>query len=317
MNTAHFSWLPSQLLESAGRLHLQASMIGSSLFSGHFLSWRTGISLEFKEHRDYSEGDDLGKLDWKVLARSDKAMIKTYADEKSLEVIFCIDASKSMDYHSHFQRKNNQENISRRMTKFELARLITAVLGYMFSQNNDSFGAIGLQTKLLPLVELSHKPHRFLHLCSALEQLIPQNVTNYEPLKFLSTILPKKQNNRHRVCFFFSDFLDGPNDFQPVFSFLQNTFQHGFIFHVIDIDEIQFPFEGQIQFLGLESGQKLDLNASVIKKLYKEETSNFFRSIEKDAQKFGLHYFQASNENTVENIFISFLQSWATIRKRK
>ncbi|MCH8275115.1 MAG: DUF58 domain-containing protein [Armatimonadetes bacterium] len=65
---------------------------------GERLTKRKGISIEFADYRDYTEGDDLRHLDWNILARLGIATIKTYQDEEDLAVHLLLDATPSMDF---------------------------------------------------------------------------------------------------------------------------------------------------------------------------------------------------------------------------
>ena len=65
---------------------------------GERLSRQKGLSVEFADYRDYSDGDDLRHLDWAILARLDRPTIRTYQDEDDLAVYVALDASLSMDF---------------------------------------------------------------------------------------------------------------------------------------------------------------------------------------------------------------------------
>ena len=64
--------------------------------AGTHLSSRAGISLEFKDHREYQPGDDLRRIDWNAYARSDRLILKLYQDEVSPHVDLIVDGSRSM-----------------------------------------------------------------------------------------------------------------------------------------------------------------------------------------------------------------------------
>jgi len=66
--------------------------------SGLHRSPRTGFSTEFSEYREYSPGDDVRFLDWKVMARTDREFIKKFEDETNLRCMFLVDFSKSMEF---------------------------------------------------------------------------------------------------------------------------------------------------------------------------------------------------------------------------
>ena len=58
---------------------------------------RAGESLEFQDYRDYAPGDDLRNLDWNVLARSDREVVKVHREEVAPVIEMFRDASASMD----------------------------------------------------------------------------------------------------------------------------------------------------------------------------------------------------------------------------
>ena len=58
---------------------------------------RAGESLEFQDYRDYTPGDDLRNLDWNVLARSDREVVKVHREEVAPVIEFFRDKTASMD----------------------------------------------------------------------------------------------------------------------------------------------------------------------------------------------------------------------------
>ena len=57
-----------------------------------------GVAPEFAEYRPYRQGDDPKRLDWKLLARSDRAFIRLAPDHAVLGTTFLVDASASMEF---------------------------------------------------------------------------------------------------------------------------------------------------------------------------------------------------------------------------
>ena len=57
-----------------------------------------GISAEFTEYRPYRQGDDPGRIDWKLFARSDRAYIRLANDRAILPTMIVLDASASMAF---------------------------------------------------------------------------------------------------------------------------------------------------------------------------------------------------------------------------
>src|SRR5688500_3014691 len=57
-----------------------------------------GTAPELSEYRLYRQGDDPRQLDWKLLARSDRAYIRLAEDRSLLATWFVVDASASMAF---------------------------------------------------------------------------------------------------------------------------------------------------------------------------------------------------------------------------
>ncbi len=91
---------------------------------GERLTQKKGVSIEFADYRDYTEGDDLRHLDWNVLARLDTPVMRTYRDEEDLAAHVLLDGSPSM----HFGEPS----------KHEAARRIACALGYVALSAGDA-----------------------------------------------------------------------------------------------------------------------------------------------------------------------------------
>src|SRR5688572_20697808 len=87
-------------LAALGRLEVVSRWIVDGLLAGLHRSPKKGFSVEFAEHRTYMPGDDLRFMDWKVVARSDKWLIKQYEEETNLRATVVLDVSRSMDWKS-------------------------------------------------------------------------------------------------------------------------------------------------------------------------------------------------------------------------
>src|SRR6202035_787259 len=85
---------PEVLARIAG-LTLRARRVVEGTISGLHRSPFHGFNVEFAEYREYSPGDDLRRLDWRVLARTDRYFIKQYEEESNLRCSIVLDASAS------------------------------------------------------------------------------------------------------------------------------------------------------------------------------------------------------------------------------
>jgi uncharacterized protein (DUF58 family) len=85
-------WDPN-VLARVRRLHLLAVQTVEGLLHGGHKSRRVGANVEFADYKDYSPGDSLRDLDWKVLARSDRLVVRRYEVETELQCVLVLDAS--------------------------------------------------------------------------------------------------------------------------------------------------------------------------------------------------------------------------------
>ncbi len=67
---------------------------------GEHLARTRGVATEFAEYRPYRQGDDPRRIDWKLLARSDRAYIRLAPDRSVMATLIAVDASASMAFPS-------------------------------------------------------------------------------------------------------------------------------------------------------------------------------------------------------------------------
>src|SRR5260221_1257138 len=118
-------------LMSIKNLELRAKVVVEGFWNGLHRSPYHGFSVEFTEYRQYSPGDDLRYLDWRLYARSDRFYIKKFEDETNLRFHLLVDNSRSMDFRSLSY------------TKEQYANTLAATLAYFLYLQAD---AVGLPT---------------------------------------------------------------------------------------------------------------------------------------------------------------------------
>ncbi len=92
------SLLDPALLERIKGLALVARRVVEGILHGLHRSPLHGLSIEFAQHRQYTPGDELKHLDWRVLGRSDRYVIKQFEQETNMRVVVLVDCSRSMAY---------------------------------------------------------------------------------------------------------------------------------------------------------------------------------------------------------------------------
>lgn len=126
-------YLDPRVLSRMGSLELRARMIVEGAMSGTHRSPQQGVSVEFAQHRQYTAGDDIRHVDWKVFARSDKLQVKQYVQETNLQMVTLVDVSESMEYDSGASGTH--------WSKFDHAVTAAAALCYLALRQQDAAGA--------------------------------------------------------------------------------------------------------------------------------------------------------------------------------
>src|SRR5687768_18265894 len=91
-------YLDPSLIERLNALQLSARSVVAGATLGQHRSPVRGASIEFRQHRAYVPGDEPRRLDWRVLARTDRPYIKEYDEETNLRCVLLLDESGSMAY---------------------------------------------------------------------------------------------------------------------------------------------------------------------------------------------------------------------------
>src|SRR5829696_9677423 len=95
---------PSTLARFGG-LGLVARGVVEGFLTGVHKSPYKGYSVEFAEHRQYYPGDEIRRLDWRVLAKTERSYIKEYEEETNIKAYLLVDASGSMGYQGTTESK--------------------------------------------------------------------------------------------------------------------------------------------------------------------------------------------------------------------
>ena len=122
---------PRDLAELGG-LEFVALEVVEGFLTGLHRSPHRGFSVEFAEYQPNQAGDDLRYIDWKVVARADKWMIKQFEEETNLRAVVVLDVSRSMDW----------TGATTRLTKIDYAQQIVAAISLLLLRQKDAVGLI-------------------------------------------------------------------------------------------------------------------------------------------------------------------------------
>ena len=292
-----------ELLRRIQALELKAREVADGLLLGiHHAPYR-GRSLEFAEHKEYSPGDDIRRIDWKVYAKSDRFYIKEFEDDTNITAVVLLDGSRSMAYKSASARTELSEPVP---AKLDAARVLASSLSYLLLTQSDAVGlgivGDGLRQYLPPRARQAH----FHEITSRLSGVEPKPGTDIG--KALAELVPLVKGRAMIIVF--SDLLDEPEPMLRAIRLLRHRRHEVVIFHVLDPDEIEFPFERLSLFQDMESPLRLLVDPRSIRDEYRGYLEDFMDEVREECTGHGIDYWLARTDQAPSRL----LSSWLAFR---
>lgn len=220
------------------RLQLAAMQIVEGFCSGLHRSPHKGFSVEFKEHRAYSPGDDVRQIDWKLFGKTDRLFIREHEEETNLRCTLFVDCSGSMAYRGSRAA----------MSKHEYAVRCAAALSYLLVRQQDAAGLVTFDTEVRTVVPPRARPRHLHAIFKALEESRPVDETDIgQSLHKAAARLTGRG-----LVVVFSDLFGDVESLTSALARLRSQDHEVLLFQTLDPDEIDFPFQSWTEFRSLE-----------------------------------------------------------------
>ena len=257
-------YLDPKVLNKVGGLELKARLVVEGFISGRHESPYKGSSVEFAEHRQYTPGDDIRHIDWKVFAKSDRFYIKEYEEETNLKAYIVVDVSKSMLYAGED-----------RVSKLEYSKFIGAALLHLIQRQQDAGALVTFSSKVIDFLPPASNPAHIRNCMAKLAACQPDGDTD------LGTIFHEiaERLRTKSLVVILSDLLGDTDEIVKGLHHMGHRGHDVILFHVLDTDERTFPFERMTRFEGLENIDRLLVDPRSLKEAYLEELDRFVMAI--------------------------------------
>ena len=288
-------FLDPAVVARLGTLELKARTIVEGFLSGLHRSPFKGFSVEFAEYRQYMPGDDLSTIDWKVYARSDRYYVKKFEEETNLDCHLMLDVSGSMAYGS------------RAMTKFEYGACLAASLAYLMTRQRDAVGLMAFDERIVDMLPPSSRPGHLRSVLVTLDRLRLGKETHMaRPLNQLCDALTKRG-----MVVLISDLLDDPETVVRGLKHFQFRGADVIVFHVLDPDEIEFPFERATRFEDLETDEEVMAVPGVVRAHYLKAIGDLIDRFKRELGAAGIDYTLLPTSTPLEMALLSYLSTRA------
>jgi uncharacterized protein (DUF58 family) len=280
------------------RLDLRARHVVEGFISGMHRSPFFGHSVEFVQHREYAPGDDVRDLDWKVWSKTDRYYIKQYEEDTNLRSTLVVDVSESM----HYGRGA--------LNKYSYGCTIGACLAYMLLRQQDSVGCITFDQDVRQIVPARSQQTHIDAILRAMDVSRPREKTDIE--KILRRVT--ESISSRGMIILVSDLLV---DREPLFRGLEMLCHRRhdiLLFHVLDGEELNFPFAGTTRFEGMEEMPNLLCDPRALRDGYLEALEEYLVEVRRGCTGLGIDYVLVRTDDYLDAVLSKFVHHRASLR---
>ncbi len=270
-----------------------ARTVVEGFISGMHRSVYHGFGSEFLQYRNYSPGDDLKYVDWKVFARSDRHVTKVFQEETNLNCCLVLDTSASMAYQGQ----------AAACSKLHYAAMVAACLAYLANRQGDNVGLYcygDTLTTALPPVQRQGHLHRLL---TELARLTSAGSSRHE--QYLPHIAQSLR--RRGVVVFLSDFLEADETVLPLLRRFRSAQHDCIAMQIVDADELDLPFERTTRFIDSESGAELVTAPQNIRNDYRTAMEAFLDRLRKGCLEIGIDHVLVNTSEDLGGTLAAYL----------
>jgi uncharacterized protein (DUF58 family) len=275
------------------RLEIRARHIVEGFLSGMHRSPYFGQSVEFLQHRQYTPGDDLRHVDWKVWAKQDRLYVKQFEEETNMRCTLLVDVSASMQYGAG------------PLNKYEYAATAAVSLAYLLLRQQDGVGCVPFDERVRARVPVRSMRQHLDTIVQALEIASPREKTD------LYAILREAAENypRRGMMVLISDLLGDRAGLVRGLRLLRQRGHDVMLLHVMDDDELDFPFSGPTRFEGLELDEHLNCNPRALRDEYLKALQEHLDEVRLGCARTGVDYSLIRTSAPLDAVLAKYLSN--------
>jgi uncharacterized protein (DUF58 family) len=273
--------IDTSFLTQLDRYAIPLSRRVTAIHTGSHQSTRTGAGLDLIDHRKYNQGDSLKKIDWNLYARTEKLYIRRFEEDKNLNMVILLDASRSMLFPDSTP------------DKFEYASTIAAGVSYIVMKHNDVY-TIATFADDVDYTKARKGRDEFLRTIDSLTRVPVSGNTKLADCA--ESIYPRIKSKS--MVLIISDYLDSIDSVRNAVNRLS---RHELVLvHIYDETEMNLPetVDGAVKFVDSETNEEMSFTVGPnFKKEYSAEYAKHIAELETIAYDFKIPYFRVNIKN--------------------
>ena len=289
-NLPDTNYLDPELLQRMGDLELIAREVVEGLRVGSHRSPLRGFSTEVAHHRQYSPGDEIRDIDWRVFGRTDRYYTKLYEAETNFDCTILIDASASMSYGSG------------KVNKLEYAKFLAASLAYVVLKQRDSVGLSVFDSEMREYLPPRSAMGVILQIDQLLRDIKPTPKTSIAKQLHDIALMMKRRS----FVILISDLFSDVDDILAGLDHLRHDGHNVVVMHTLDPYEIEFPFKGTWQFDGLEGEEPLTTQPERIRDNYLASFGEYLEALKAGCVASHIDYTTVDTSRPLDGLLSEF-----------
>ncbi len=284
------NYLDPEVLQGLGDLELVAREVVEGLRVGSHRSPLRGFSTEFAHHRQYSPGDPIRDIDWRVFGRTDRYYTKLYEAETNFDCTILIDASASMTYGSG------------KVNKLEYAKFLAASLAYVVLKQRDSVGLSVFDSEVRAYMPPRSSMGIILEIDRLLREIKPTPRTSIARQLHDIALMMKRRS----FVILISDLFSDVDDILAGLDHLRHDGHNVVVLHTLDPHEIEFPFSGTMLFEGLEGEEPLTTQPERIRADYLASFNEYLETLKAGCVASQVDYSTVDTSRPLDAVLSEF-----------
>jgi uncharacterized protein (DUF58 family) len=272
-------------------IELRARSIVEGSMHGLHRSPYLGISVEFASHREYTPGDDLRHLNWKLYARHDRLYIKEYDADTNLNLYLLLDASASMSC----------ANTGR--SKLHYAASLAAALAHLALKQRDAVGLTVYSDTVTSHLSPRAKPGQFDEVLATIASAEVHRTTDNDHALHQAAEFAKRRG----MVVLLSDLFGDLSTIVGGLDHLRYNNHEVVIWHIMDPYERDLEVDGHIRFRDLESGESLTTQAEGIRDAYRRAVDEWRQALELECRKRAIDRIELTTADPPDRALLDYL----------
>jgi uncharacterized protein (DUF58 family) len=244
---------------------LLARVVVDGAMPGVHKSLKQGRGNEFYQYRPYTRGEDLKLVDWKVFAKRDELVSKTFQEDTNFTVCLVMDVSASMGY------SGNRASCS----KFNYMKMLTACFAYLAFRQGDRLGLFAYSDQIKEWIRPKAGSGQLNRIFSALQGLKPEGRNAHDfAWDKMAFNLPGRA-----MIVFLSDFLEAEDSLAEKLRFSLSSRYETLCLQILDPDEIDLPVQESLRFAEMEGDREISTSPPSIRNDYEDDMNKFIHDL--------------------------------------